>query len=496
MDLFRSLYGGLLSIRKSRHYEPLPNEVYELPTINSSQPSNRFRRKPLTIVTRWLTSPIFRRVLFVLILLPTTYILSGGIPPSYSDIKQFEKNLPQHRTSRRYLRFEGTLWGLGLNNILQEQLLLSYIAYASNRSFVFSDYTWSHIPLPYTLYDWALRPTHMPLNTFMSGPTAGGDMPSISLTQDVFDKAKASGNPSPYDLRAVHISHFDSVCPKSKRMQLSSTAEARLSDDSLEGDALLNTWVDWLSNVADEPCVVVDFSKKPVFDHMLFGSERVISMYPLLASTPILKDFKWAPLVQGAVDRNMAGIEKPADATSNLIPGLVAVHLRRGDYDGHCRYLVKLSVRYQGMNRYPGIVDRFDPYDFEPSGSNEAKLDHYLKHCLPDIPQIVHRLREMRAQNPSLSLTKVYLLSNGRRWWLDDLWTELKKDGWAPVEEGVASSQDLVLTGAESYVSGAIDMAIAEQAELFIGNGFSSLSGNIIMFRMAKGVDIAFNRFL
>ncbi|KAF8868149.1 hypothetical protein CPB85DRAFT_1366758 [Mucidula mucida] len=437
MDLFRSLYGGLLSIRKSRHYEPLPNEVYELPTINSSQPSNRFRRKPLTIVTRWLTSPIFRRVLFVLILLPTTYILSGE-PPA-------------HRTSRRYLRFEGTLWGLGLNNILQEQLLLSYIAYASNRSFVFSDYLVPH-SLPYTLYDWALRPTHMPLNTFMSGPTAGGDMPSISLTQDVFDKAKASGNP--------------------KRMQLSSTAEARLSDDSLEGDALLNTWVDWLSNVADEPCVVVDFSKKPVFDHMLFGSERVISMYPLLASTPILKDFKWAPLVQGAVDRNMAGIEKPADATSNLIPGLVAVHLRRGDYDGHCRYLVKLSVRYQGMNRYPGIVDRFDPYDFEPSGSNEAKLDHYLKHCLPDIPQIVHRLREMRAQNPSLSLTKVYLLSNGRR------------------------CQDLVLTGAESYVSGAIDMAIAEQAELFIGNGFSSLSGNIIMFRMAKGVDIAFNRFL
>lgn len=143
------------------------------------------------------------------------------------------------------------------------RLLLSYIAYASNRSFVFSDYTWSHLPLPYTVHEWSLRPTHMPLNTFISGPTAGGDMPSIGLTQDALDRDQTL-----HDKRAVHVSYFDSVCPSRKRVRLSSNAETRLSDDSLDGDALLNTWVEWLSAVAEEPCVVVDFSKKPVFDHM------------------------------------------------------------------------------------------------------------------------------------------------------------------------------------------------------------------------------------
>lgn len=215
-------------------------------------------------------------------------------------------------------------------------------------------------------------------------------------------------------------------------------------------------------------------------------------MYPLLAATPILKDFKWSPLVQNSVDRNMDGISKPQ--ASSLIPGLVAVHLRRGDYEGHCRFLVKWSVNYQGMNRYPGIVDHFDPHKYDTDA--EQKLGHYLKHCMPDIPQVAARLREVKEQNPRLSLNKVYLLSNGERWWLDKLWVELKKDGWEPVEDGLASSLDLDLTRQEWYVSGAIDMAIAEQAEMFIGNGFSSLTGNIVMFRMAKGVDVGYNRLL
>nr|A0A3B1EFP7.1 RecName: Full=Strobilurin A biosynthesis cluster protein l1 [Strobilurus tenacellus]ATV82109.1 hypothetical protein [Strobilurus tenacellus] len=500
--LFRNLFGGFMNVRTLRSYQLLPSyEVLELPTnIIHAPPPNRFRRKPLQFAARILSSPLLRRALTIAILLPILYVLSGGIPPTYSDIHQFETNLPQHRTSgvdRRYLRFEGTLWGLGLNNILQEQLLLSYIAYASNRSFVFSDYTWSQLPLPYTLYDGALRPTHMPLNTFISAPTAGGDMPSIALTQDVFDEASMSGGPSPHDIRAVHLSHFDSVCPTSARVRLSSAAEERLSDDSLDGAELLNTWVEWLNNASDDPCLVVDFADKPVFNHLLFGSERVISMYPLLASTPILRDFKWSSLVQSAVDRNMEEIEKSADAAADVIPGLVAVHLRRGDYDGHCRYLAKWAIPYQGMNRFPGIVDTLDPEDFDHETESEsAQLDHYLRHCLPDITQIVDRLREVRDESPELNLEKVYLLSNGDEWWLNELWEELEKDGWSPVEEGMTSSQDLDITNEEQYISGAIDMAIAEQAEVFIGNGFSSLSGNIIMFRMAKGVPVGSNRLL
>ena len=55
-------------------------------------------------------------------------ILWGSIPPSYDDIRGFERRLPQHDLSLPfpegedglYLRFPGRLWGHGLNNILQE----------------------------------------------------------------------------------------------------------------------------------------------------------------------------------------------------------------------------------------------------------------------------------------------------------------------------------------------------------------------------------------
>jgi hypothetical protein len=76
--------------------------------------------------------------------------------------------------------------------------LTSYIAYMTNPSFVFNDYVWSHLPLPYTLYDFALRPTHMPLNAFIAGPSTGGDVP-------------------PFMHRAISARYFDYICPPSAR---------------------------------------------------------------------------------------------------------------------------------------------------------------------------------------------------------------------------------------------------------------------------------------
>ncbi|KAK0496471.1 hypothetical protein EDD18DRAFT_207437 [Armillaria luteobubalina] len=498
---FRNIFGGIVSIHKPYHYDLLPT-VDDATDGSVSIAQRRFslRRNPCAFLTRIFFSAAFRRSSLVFLLL-VTCVIGWLVPPSYDDVRSFEQHLPQHQIpadsigDRRYLRFEGTLWGLGLNNILQEELLLSYIAYATNRSFVFSDYTWSHTPLPFTIDDYSLRPARMPLNAFISGPTAGGPM-SASYSQHTLELPVDSHARTNTDLRAVHLAYFDAVCPQNKRVRLTSADDPRLSDDTLDGNELLATWVDWLSRdeMINEPCVVVDFSERVVFDHLLFGSTRVISMFPVLASSPILKKFAWSYLVEAAVERNMNGLINPVSSSSpNLMSGVVAVHLRRGDYSGHCLYLSKHGTAYQGMNQYPGIVDRFDPSTPPPDSDS---YHHYLPHCLPTIPEIVERLCIIRAENPHLSLTKVYLLSNGRRWWLDELWAELRADGWSPVREGLGSSQDLSLTREEQYVSGAVDMAIAEKAEVFVGNGFSSLTGNIVMLRLAKGVDVGLNRML
>lgn len=482
------------------------DESYQLPA-DGNLPRRRFssRRNPFGFLTHVFFSTALRRNTFFFLLV-VTCVIGWLAPPSYNDVRDFEQHFPQHQIptdyigDRRFLRFEGTLWGLGLNNILQEDLLLSYIAYATNRSFVFSDYTWSHTPFPFTIDDYSLRPARMPLNAFISGPTAGGPI-STSHNQHTLDLPADSHAQIDADLRAVRLDYFDAVCPPNLRVRLTSADIPQLSDDTLEGDALLATWVDWLSRdeVVKQPCVVVDFSEKVVFDHLLFGSQRVISIFPVLASSPILNEFAWSYLVEGAVERNMNGLINSASSSSpNLMSGVAAVHLRRGDYSGHCLYLSKHNTPYQGMNQYPGILDRFDPLEFDPSAPSpdNDSYHHYLPHCLPTIPEIVERLRAVRAENPQLSLTKVYLLSNGRRWWLDELWTALRADGWEPVKEGLGSSQDLVLTRQEQYVSGAVDMAIAEKAEMFVGNGFSSLTGNIVMLRLAKGVDVGLNRML
>lgn len=72
-----------------------------------------------------------RRVLIAFAMFPmllVVAILWSGVPPSYEDIRAFERRLPQHNLSLAapegeggsYLRFPGHLWGHGLNNILQE----------------------------------------------------------------------------------------------------------------------------------------------------------------------------------------------------------------------------------------------------------------------------------------------------------------------------------------------------------------------------------------
>ncbi|KAJ7077968.1 hypothetical protein C8R43DRAFT_1245318 [Mycena crocata] len=92
----------------------------------------------------------------------------------------------------------GHLWGHGLNNVLQEAIVMGYLAHLAGRVYVFEDYVWSHSPLPYTIYDFALRATRIPLNAFVTGPLAGGQ-----LDQNAAHK------------RAVSAAFYEKVCPRS-----------------------------------------------------------------------------------------------------------------------------------------------------------------------------------------------------------------------------------------------------------------------------------------
>ncbi|KAH0834283.1 hypothetical protein J3R83DRAFT_11652 [Lanmaoa asiatica] len=445
-----------------------------------------------------------RRLLFCLACTPIFVflaILCQGIPPSYDDVRTFERRLPQHSVAAlthpggrpaRYLRFPGHLWGHGLNNILQEacvlhsdhlslapnasdaRLLMSYLAYVSNVSFVFEDYTWSHIPLPWTLYGLTLRPTRIPINAIISGPTAGGPMPD-----------------APHAPLAVSAEFYEHVCsgPAITPYVLSS---ANAPNDA-DGAVVIDWWRNHLSRV-DTQCIEIDSSAHDLFDRFLFGGPRVLSLFDSLAASPILHDFTWSPLVQSAIARNFALLQ-PRSAkhifASDLkatLDGLVAVHLRRGDYVRHCPNLAKWGADYMGINQHPSLLDRFDPSPLV--NDTAAKEAYYLEHCLPTTSRLVARLHEIRAQHPGLR--RVYVLSNEWAWALSELKDALAKDGWSDL----VSTVDVQLDAEQYHVSMAVDMAIAERAEVFVGNGFSSLSSNVVMLRLAKGMDPSTNRFL
>jgi len=124
--------------------------------------------------------------------------------------------------------------------MLRGSLLMSHLAYMANRSFVFEDYVWSHLPFPYTLYDFALRPVRIPLNAFISGPTAGGPMPHSE---------------------AISAEFWESVCPPKMRHFISS----KDGPDTADGQEIIEWWVHRLKDVQDE-CVEIDFTQKIIFD--------------------------------------------------------------------------------------------------------------------------------------------------------------------------------------------------------------------------------------
>ena len=145
------------------------------------------------------------------------------------------------------------------------RILMSYLAYMANRSFVFEDYVWSHTPFPYTIYDFALRPKRIPLNAFISGPTAGGPIflpsPSSSSPSSSHQTQQRQQHPHP---RAISAEWWEAVCPKWKRTVVSSKG----APNDEEGDVLIDWWIRTLAEVSDG-CVEVDSSSQIVFDRLL-----------------------------------------------------------------------------------------------------------------------------------------------------------------------------------------------------------------------------------
>ena len=87
----------------------------------------------LAALLRRLTLRRIALLVLTIILTLTLGVLSSGIPPSYTEYYEYERNLPQHNLELpapegetvKLLRFPDHIWGHGLNNILQEVYVMA-----------------------------------------------------------------------------------------------------------------------------------------------------------------------------------------------------------------------------------------------------------------------------------------------------------------------------------------------------------------------------------
>lgn len=236
--------------------------------------------------------------------------------------------------------------------------------------------------------------------------------------------------------------------------------------------------------------------------HSLYGQkDRLLDIWPVIKESPIVKLFGYSPLIHAAYEVNQhlftslpiqepyypcsavaTGGPSPSDdihykapARCNdpytPIPGLLALHLRRGDFDGHCQHLAKWSSAWMGFNSFPSFPDQW----VKPEGggwgeTTEENMALYMRRCFPDIDQIVARVEEVRRHPASKGLKDIYIMTNGKQDWVRDLKAALRKTGgW----EKIASSRDMTITREQKEVAQAVDMMIGERAQVVIGNGVS-----------------------
>ncbi|KAI0371070.1 hypothetical protein BV20DRAFT_965729 [Pilatotrama ljubarskyi] len=411
---------------------------------------------------------------------------------SLPDIQEVGDHSPV-RVLRHSLKLESesTPAALGWGNAVQEHIVNAYLAYKAGRSFVFGNFTWNDDGSLYSDYEGTgkMIPSQIPYSVLLHGPIVGDRFP-----------------PGIHAPLAVTKDYFDHLCP-TKRDLLREDIHANLSSPNSVAE-ITEKWVSVLQSI-EEPCVQSAKSSGPIYSHHDVWGVRtsLLDVWPDLRRSPFITHFEWSPLVEYAFDINR-DLFLPADTdqphlsgrpfTTNHdryteIPGLMVIHVRRGDYETHCRTLAMWSEDFVSVNAFPEMMDQFTVPPHEQWGNNTVEnIEIYRKRCLPTIEEITRKVEEVRATPAAQGVRRLYIMTNGRPEYIRELKDALMAAGhW----EMITSSRDLVLTLEQRYISQAVDLLVAQRAQILLGNGFSTLTSNAVMMRLANGFRTDSTRF-
>ena len=214
------------------------------------------------------------------------------------------------------------------------------------------------------------------------------------------------------------------------------------------------------------------------------GSERLLDVIPDFFKSPIITEFRWSPLIEDILHRNFAHFspDDPPHPSSDddpypIIEGLLVMHIRRGDFEEHCKTLAESNMTFTAFNQIEGIIDRFTVPPRGPKGHlTDEGARAYQKACYPTMQDIVRRVEEI-ASKSGARLKNIYIMTNGKREWVTQLKEAFLVAGhW----DNIASSRDLELNDEQRYVAQAADMLIGQRAGVFIGNGVRRIKKEVM----------------
>ncbi|KAH7924169.1 hypothetical protein BV22DRAFT_1130074 [Leucogyrophana mollusca] len=416
-------------------------------------------------------------------------LLAQRLPPLYDNFREQEQELPHYKEYAtkhiKYFFAPNHPVGMGWGNVMQDYIMMNLLARATNRSFVFDDYVWNSDGSLYSDFNGKPIPSRIPLSAILSGPMVGGEPP-----------------PGDNGFRAVSKDFFQSICPYPTVLQVPSINDDRMGrDGNISAADVLDIWVHKINSIND-PCLQLGESDNPIFDYWFYGQKtRLLSVWPELSASPIITHWQWSSLIYNAYDNNRHIFDPHAPPPTSEhgynvtpgcsyyqdIPGLLVLHVRRGDFEGHCKYLCRSNSDWNAFNSFPEFIDQY----LLPENDGTLHGDQCLPHCYPSIAQMVQKVSRVRAESKE-PLKYVYIMTNGAVSWVDELKAALLSEGeW----DQIASSRDLELTWEQKFVGQALDMFIAQRAQVLVGNGWSSLTSNVVMLRMAHGMPPHSNRF-
>ncbi|KAK7033116.1 Semialdhyde-dh domain-containing protein [Favolaschia claudopus] len=409
-------------------------------------------------------------------------------PPTYEKLWRWEKNLPQHNLdlpfpegkTGRYVKFSNQAHRLGWNNILNELLMNTHLAYMSNRAFVWPSFVWSLTHYPWPPSQRLAEQPVTPLNALISGPSAGSPW-------DEGDNAP----------RAISDAWFDIVCPEHERRRINTT-DVKPYVAGAEGEKVFAFWQKLLLDAPDKcieivPALYQQDNFPQVFDLWLWGTTRILSLWESFSKSPTSRLLGTSPIVESAVARNKYLFGARASGSRDPFQHTLAMHVRRGDYKESCHALASFGSSFYSWNLLPFLPDVFTPLGED----HPDRIDEAMAHCAPGVDAVLKKVHDAREDyiraSPSShrTLNVLYLLTNEHDEWLDELKASLSKTGW----ETIVTSHDLELDAEQIDVSMAVDMDIARQAAVFIGNGYSSFSSNIVHRRLVDGKEPISIRF-